>query len=129
MSKKTIEQIVITRLENSELTGPWDADQRDTEVFMKMFKAGMRYKSMLISSDIQIGDKVRYNMAPESEHVADEECLIMDCFKVIGEISPEATYVKEGAEFDKDEIDSTWYSSTDCSQRICKIKGPCGHFH
>ena len=72
-----------------------------------------------------------------------------DCVKVIGEISSEATWVKEGDEFDEYQIwcknipfwgnhhvmiqphawkeprpiDEGW------SDEIIKVKGPCGHFH
>lgn len=78
-----------------------------------------------------------------------------DCFlKLIGEISPEATWVKEGDEFDDSQI-AYWYSGTVkptsfnemtkeekrlAIKRFIKrfeepsiigpfIKGPCGHFH
>jgi hypothetical protein len=79
---------------------------------------------------------------------------IQTCFKVIGEISPEATWVKSGDKFDEEEIYRTEterdydYESDEVeyytnrilgssnkkegkqwSYRPIKIKGQCGHFH
>lgn len=47
-------------------------------------------------------------------------------FKILGPISPQAAWVKEGDEFDEDE-----WRKTDFINRpsIWQIKGPCGHFH
>lgn len=66
----------------------------------------------------------------------------------IGKISPAATWVTEGMEFEENEVsiqklcrddDSNWqYACSYCgSKRECRndegdiayIKGPCGHFH
>lgn len=58
----------------------------------------------------------------------------------IGLISPDATWVKEGDEFDEDEVEEWqytekgWYlplflSSVRGLAIRYKIKGPCGHFH
>lgn len=66
----------------------------------------------------------------------------------ISEISSEAKWVKEGDEFDEDQIEEWWgqaethypmlkrlsfpdkesFLKEKCPL-ICKIKGPCGHFH
>lgn len=47
-------------------------------------------------------------------------------FKVIGEISPEATWVKEGDEFD--DSDCEWEDKPNYHTYVL-IKGPFGHFH
>lgn len=52
-------------------------------------------------------------------------------YRVIGEISPEAlSYIKEGDEFDKDEIVPIYWNNEE-KQGLAwyAIKGPCGHFH
>lgn len=78
---------------------------------------------------------------------------ISNFFKVVGEISPEATWVKEGDEFDEDDFRKRWYSVrretflphtymdadeyTNLGEErragnlkiFIQIKGPCGHFH
>lgn len=115
-------------------------------------------KLVLTSSDIKIGDKVYYN---GKEHIVTINSLesaraSRNTFKVIGEVSPDALgYVKEGDEFDEDQIqrqiyndsgvdfpwenydedsgvwdENYWYSDelTSEDKRI-QIKGPCGHFH
>jgi len=63
-------------------------------------------------------------------------------WKVIGEISPEATWIKEGDEFDEKDLSfmrvdrengGGWKYTTveDCKgfPTMVEIKGPCGHFH
>lgn len=57
-----------------------------------------------------------------------------EALKVIGPISPEATWVTEGMEFDKSDVKGypkgTELSGiTDSSPNTYRIKGPCGHFH
>lgn len=127
----------------------------------------------LCTREIEVGDKVKFQLAPdhsnwqelevidvykdENEHTAtlqDGDFKIYTtpdkwCFKVIGPISSEATWVKEGMEFEEDEVklikichddshppyDS--YCSYCCRSSRCGndegdeafIKGPCGHFH
>lgn len=63
--------------------------------------------------------------------------------KIIGEISPEAIFIKEGDEFNDEDTKCTpkgervetsqnpdgSYNATYEFRRIVKIKGPCGHFH
>lgn len=78
-----------------------------------------KVKLFLCSRDIQVGDKFRYggqegDLSREYLCVSDEEnadeyriniSIVGRCdFKVIGEISPEATWIKEGDEFDDDEF-------------------------
>jgi hypothetical protein len=89
-----------------------------------------KVKLFLCSRDIQVGDKVKFQLVPnktpwkelEVEEVygffgIDKTAILKDgdfkihttpdnfCFKVIGEISPEATWVKEGDEFDDTECE------------------------
>lgn len=102
---------------------------------IQMYKAKLiDGKLMLISTDIQVGDKVRSFNYPEQEerevlnlrtskklvgakdhseiyHLADIQypnevntAAVSNFFKIIGKISPEATFVTEGMEFSEDEI-------------------------
>lgn len=54
-------------------------------------------------------------------------------FKVLGEISPEATWVKEGDEFEDFQLrkvfENNIFDKTVFDTGIYKILGPCGHFH
>lgn len=143
---------------------------------------GKPVKLFLCSRDIQVGDKVLCPMPYQNDRL--EEFIIVErpagynldmlvgifsdgrqmtepaylnqsTFKVIGEISPEATWVKEGDEFDEEEIgilynfvgedsddelftiDSFWKEAKRWYHgKVPKyinppiaIKGPCGHFH
>lgn len=88
-----------------------------------------RAKLFLCSRDIQVGDEyfigdgVKYycktvkngKVHAQAPMIAD----LKDCYKVIGEISPKATWVKEGMEFDEDEIER-WI--------MCRSVGDCDHF-
>lgn len=112
-----------------------------------------KVKLFLCSNDIQVGDKFRLisNQSKEfeaskveigsGESYFPKEMLIYHkedqvqywfhlnaCFKVIGEISPEAIWVKEGDKFDSSEISFMWDTGEN-SQGWFRIKGPCGHFH
>ena len=101
-------------------------------------------KLFLCSRDIQVGDKLikdgveyeahsRPDGVPFIGYYNKDWCYIdNDCFKVIGEISPDATWVKEGMEYD--EKDFYMEKELDVSDNlyetgIVKIKGPCGHYH
>lgn len=111
-------------------------------------------KLFLCSRDIQAGDKVWFNDPnPNVEGfkdwsgygsiVGEEDNMIgvdlghtstwepsTQFIKVIGEISPEAIWIKEGDEFEGEEVDYPWTSSLDNHTKLfCKIKGPCGRFH
>lgn len=73
----------------------------------KLRENATKVKLFLCSRDIQVGDKCialdGLYIVPQSESdlaISKEE----GHFKVIGEISPDATWVKEGDEFDEDEI-------------------------
>lgn len=63
-------------------------------------------------------------------------------FKVIGEISPEATFVKEGDEFEDYHMTTFYMGESEYGwdkerpweplkqeKNFCTVKGPCGHYH
>lgn len=131
---------------------------KNVELDLIKLKGYPKIKPFLCSNKIQIGDKnIKYLGAYSSNHPIiienenDKEFAIQwDAYKIIGEISPEATWVKEGMEFDEDEIryslfDSfEWIDNYDMNnkndkehwntaqypyQKFIKIKGSCGHFH
>lgn len=109
-----------------------------------------KLKLFLCSRDIKVGDKYWYidvtennkihkgisniiEVAPEPDgHLAvmfDNNTFlwIEEVFKVVGEISLDAlSYVKEGDEFDEDDVYSFSHNKTN---KIYSIKGSCGHFH
>jgi hypothetical protein len=101
-------------------------------------KVAEKVKLFLCSKDIQIGDKPYNKAGKELEHpVSDIDLDILkelEAFKVIGEISPEASWVKEGDEFDEyqesDTITTGNVRRYSKGEVLCvKVKGPCGHFH
>jgi hypothetical protein len=80
-----------------------------------------KVKLFLCSRDIQVGDRVHgtilkgnnvyvsdkedgYSLKDDIHRISLEEAQIMDAYKVIGEISPDALWVKEGDEFIKDQL-------------------------
>jgi len=127
----------------------------------------IKVKLFLCSRDIQVGDK-GYNPNPYRNYEL-EEIIICETpegyklgfltanypdghnkvpfyvpqpFKIIGEISPEAMWVKEGDEFDEDEVKQIWWHPIgDCETipprdenytkklKRFMILGPCKHFH
>lgn len=119
-----------------------------------------KVKLFLCSRDIQVVDKVfcldvHYNnpLHPPEKYIdpwriRGEGDTCKACIKVIGEISPEAVWVKEGDEFDEDQVefwiddgeqmgpynmnnneDKKNWNSFDPEFQLIKIKGPCGHVH
>jgi hypothetical protein len=116
------------------------------------FDSYKKVKLFLCSRDIQVGDKFFHNDFPNKEFEVESSLhftkLIKTSgsYKVIGEISPEATWVVEGDEFDEEHIKrnhicyDTWGNTGYCfhcqRSKGCDsedynylIKGPCGHFH
>lgn len=114
-------------------------------------------KLLLCSRDIQVGDiasasypstvtknamviesmddmsvphwRVKYNDDPEFYYWEKDVT-----FKVIGAISPEAAWIKEGDEFDETEVHRCFVHENVSTlshpmKRKVQIKGPCGHFH
>jgi len=109
-------------------------------------------KLFLCSKDIKPGDKVYElykdgRISKEFEWTwAMDSCLHSEgVFKVIGEISQEASWIKEMDEIDENKIRIiyTCEKGSECDmhfgKQVCtapheiidtiKIKGPCGHFH
>jgi hypothetical protein len=134
----------------------------ETEEKLATFKEMIGYKNgnysevklFLCSRDIQIGDKYfrhgsdeEYTSTPLGESSRGSHGLwSMGTYKVIGEISSEATWVKEGDEFDEyrwiyypGEDMETEYITQEQKDSLGKaknqyineiaLKGPCGHFH
>jgi hypothetical protein len=112
-----------------------------------------KVKLFLCSKDIEIGDKCREFNNIDKEIIADWDEVTTSIeypgfvyFKILGEISTEAKWVKEGDEFDEDEIahhkichDSPYNmgccfhcsrsKGCDSTDYNYLIKGHCGHFH
>jgi hypothetical protein len=115
--------LVETRKENQ--TGTFTFSGRD--------KYKKRVKLFLCSRDIKVGDK--YLTAPDysKERTCEDTSYSFDnCLKIIGEISPEATWVKDGDEFDENEVAglvALLAYDFDPYKLGYMIKGPCGHFH
>ena len=95
-------------------------------------------KLFLCSRDIQVGDK--YIDSNGDTLIHSTGILEPTDYKVIGEISPEATFATEGMKFDEDEVEAKYndgMSTLDISDDFpfeyklsyYRIKGPCGHFH
>jgi hypothetical protein len=62
-------------------------------------------KPFLCSRDIQVGDEMNHPFQPYTFRATNNNKEVWkDCFKVMGEISPDAIWVKEGDEFEEDDI-------------------------
>ncbi len=125
---------------------------------MKYFAKTIDGKLFLCSRDIQVGDKVFEILSDETIGEEFEWTLGIDkynsqykedCFKVIGEISPNAAWVKEEDEFEDYQLwcknipfwgnnyvmiqPHAWNEPRPTykgwSDEIIKIKGPCGYYH
>lgn len=100
--------------------------------FYGIEKGHQKIKLFLCSRDIQVGDNYQSPKRFGSKEYIDAYCdgdFFPGSFKVFGEISTEATWVKEGDEFDESQV-RRWTSSIDNhTNPFFKIKGPCGHFH
>jgi hypothetical protein len=109
-----------------------------------------KVKLFLCSRDIQVGDKIYsfsrnvYDTVSNEHHIKLLEIQWRAWVKPIGEISPDATWVKDGDEFEEDEWREVWDSGTGwrfsddpffdpkyCYRKLdwVQVKGPCGHFH
>lgn len=144
----------------------WEEYKRDSKWY-----PGKKAELFLCDKNMQIGDKViherewkgtitnsNYNDQPEVEvewsgaekTTACSRTSLKYLYKSIGHISPDATWIKDGDEFDEDEIKwiCDWGADTMISiaelrqyakndEQMFKfpnggsyaIKGPCGHFH
>lgn len=93
-----------------------------------------KVKLFLCSRDIQVGDEI-YTDDPfwpqftklqyEQENKDMDEPRTTECFKVIGEISPNAIWVKEGDEFDYPNECTIPMVEMFQKQAYCLIKCPC----
>lgn len=106
-----------------------------------------RMKLFLCSRDIQVGEEFKFKNFPEklTRVTANEDIrfwiaanvstgkrlfIIEQCYKIIGPISPEAAWVKEGDEFEEGQIEAGWTTSiNNYTEPFIKIKGSCSHFH
>ncbi len=111
-----------------------------------------KVKLFLCSRDIQVGGKVVYEAHLDFgvqlvTNIEDDEVVLLNdgskthahnLLKVMGEISPEATWVKEGQEFDEDDWQFAVYDFDERRElpknpipkfANLEIKGPCEHFH
>jgi hypothetical protein len=121
-----------------------------------------KIKLFLCSRDIKVGDKAYSDVLKDNiERIvvpSIQEALELgsiptltvgaEGYKIIGEISPDAKWVKEGDEFDENEIkivikskfshresyfDTEYNEDSERevfkSLQLAEIKGPCGHFH
>jgi hypothetical protein len=103
-------------------------------------------KMMLISRDIKIGDEVWNPVMNRKETVIKDASLfgssetitdlmeVEQCnsFKVIGEISSQATWIVEGDEFELKHFNPLSGADIEhkrSTKQIIRIKGPCGHYH
>lgn len=120
--------------------------QHEIPVFLDECK---KVKLFLCSRDIQVGDEARIPYPSGEARITPTKHTIISIrnvvaknngYKVIGEISPNAIWVKEGDEFDEEEIDyffsgiNTSYSLTKESFKTqgsyIRIKCPtCKTFH
>lgn len=86
-----------------------------------------KVKLFLCSRDIKEGNKVYgtilngdniyinsnapgYNFKEDRHYISLDEAILMKAYNVVGEISPEAIWVKEGMQFDENEIKIIWGS-------------------
>lgn len=143
---------VVVRKKLSGLTGVCmrdiSSDEKDEYEKVQLF---------LYSRDINVGDKVKYNTSGTEDEVLEVyndvaislkrtkgAFLKQHVSKVIGPISPNAIWVKEGDEFDEDEwrafnskieiiiakgVTMLFGHVSQFDPWYIQVKGPCGHFH
>ena len=97
------------------------------------YKDKQKVKLFLCSRDIAVGDKIRYEAIPDKEWIVNEHGKERDgfqnlnhakgCFgfKVIGEVSPEVRFVKEGDEFSDDEVAFIYEPGEDMDREYISI--------
>lgn len=94
-----------------------------------------KVKLFLCSRDVKMGDKVKIEGGSFNDYEIDREEQIFNghlFYKIIGEISPEATWIKEGDEFDITDVKRIAIgigNPVGSEYHIYEILGPCGHFH
>ena len=120
---------------------------RDIKVGDKVSNGRNEFVVERIGGDIIMWDKTFRDEGFLGPGYLYKQCKASECFKVIGEISPNAlSFVKEGDEFDerdisiktvhdngyKMELQQLKYVPKDELIKwsaLVEIKGPCGHFH
>lgn len=96
-----------------------------------------KVKLFLCSRDIQVGDKAYFNTTSDPVEVTKVENGMLtnkggktysvdESFKVIGEISPNASWVTEGMEFDENDVEK-WITHVNTLQEREIIKVRCPH--
>lgn len=112
--------------EKDKLIMGWDNPHDMTYINEKKYIQAA--KLSLCSRDIQIGDKFQQNPASFPAYISncidvkdgfaicdeDRKWTLGTIFKVIGEISLEATWVKEGMEFDEGEVYIKYHVGYEC---------------
>ena len=108
------------------------------------------YKLFLCNNEFQKGELVTNVVTGLSKRFRNMRLLTVNQYvKIIGEISPEATFVKHGDRFleyelwwysiehqhtvfkvlKNNDMDETFESDPDNYIKVCKVKGNCGCFH
>jgi hypothetical protein len=106
-----------------------------------------KVKLFLCSRDIQVGDKIKSTqdervLTVNKIKINDRHTIYYDknkhwfseleAFKVIGEISPDATWVNEGDEFEFKDLSPYTQACIEHKQVMdipVSIKGTCGYYH
>jgi hypothetical protein len=139
---------VFTYLSNS-----WRSSSHATSIEKSYLNSGAYklLKLFLCSRNIQIGDKLKrwdgdseelielefsnhtwLKMYPEKtkeDYIEYLKKANTNCFKVIGEISPDATWIKENDEFDLEELCFTYKPHDTIEKGIVLIKDKHGNFY
>jgi len=78
-------------------------------------------KSFVVTQDIKVGDEVyNDNDREPNKHLATKRCLYESCYKILGEVSPKATFVKDNKKYEAMPIYDK--NSIYCEY---KVKCPC----
>ena len=87
--------------------------ENQLEYEVKTLSTKQKVKLFLCSRDIQVGDEVVHIYSGKKHIIEDKKWLdkkwIVNYLKVIGEISPDATWVKEGDEYLFGKLDKNGY--------------------
>ena len=119
-------------------TGKYVEEVDDDDLTSESFKEFKLVKLFVCSSDFDLDYTVTNTDTGESRLIStDAELQLARMQRGIllikmGEVSKYATWVKEGDEFNKEElfangIGYNWHPKHKCG--FFQVKGPCGHFH
>ncbi len=94
---------------------------------MPVYKAGL----FICTKDIRMGDKFyEFTKNQWIDYDIVGWNLPVRGYKVLGEVSKDATWVREGDAFSEDEVEVVYSNRFGFfGKKIAKLKGPCGHFH